>query len=169
MKVLLVGLGRWGEKHMRVLRELGAELWVSDVSAERRAWAVERGVDAGRASWKPSPNRHSIWELTVHAAYWKYAVRQRLGGGKRGSFAYPGSNWFPRPASQDERAWKADVKLLVDEHRRLRAVVSGLHVRDLARRVAGRRQTFAYTIRGIAAHDLYHAGQIQLLKRLQAE
>ena len=49
MKVLLVGLGRWGEKHMRVLRELGTELWVADVSAERRAGAVERGIDAGRA------------------------------------------------------------------------------------------------------------------------
>src|SRR5262245_53431516 len=126
-----------------------------------------RGVDAARASWKPSPNRHSIWELTVHAAYWKYAVRQRISGGKRGSFAYPGSNWFPRPASLDEQAWRADVKLLVDEHRRLREVVARLQARDLSRRVAGRRQTFAYTIRGIAAHDLYHAGQIQLLKRLQ--
>jgi hypothetical protein len=144
-----------------------------DEAFERVAWhgptlrGSIRGVNAARASWRPSPKRHSIWELAVHAAYWKYAVRQRLGGGKRGSFAYAGSNWFPRPASQNERAWKADVKLLVDEHRRLRAVVSGLHARDLARRVAGRRQTFAYTIRGIAAHDLYHAGQIQLLKRLQ--
>ena len=49
MKILLVGLGRWGEKHVRVLRELGAELWVADVSTERRAWAVARGVDASRA------------------------------------------------------------------------------------------------------------------------
>ncbi len=49
MKVLLVGLGRWGEKHLRVLGELGVELWVADVSAERRAFAVKAGVAAARA------------------------------------------------------------------------------------------------------------------------
>jgi predicted dehydrogenase len=46
--VLLVGLGRWGEKHVRVLRELGVTLWVADVSAERRAWAVDKGIDPAR-------------------------------------------------------------------------------------------------------------------------
>ncbi|HWP75991.1 MAG TPA: Gfo/Idh/MocA family oxidoreductase, partial [Methylomirabilota bacterium] len=49
MKVLLVGLGRWGEKHLRVLGELGVELWVADVSAERRALAVKAGVAPARA------------------------------------------------------------------------------------------------------------------------
>jgi predicted dehydrogenase len=49
VKVLLVGLGRWGEKHLRVLGELGVELWVADVSAERRAFAVKAGVAAARA------------------------------------------------------------------------------------------------------------------------
>ena len=49
MKVLLIGLGRWGEKHLRVLRELGCEVWVADVSDERRAFAVESGVPEARA------------------------------------------------------------------------------------------------------------------------
>ena len=49
MKVLLVGLGRWGEKHLRVLGELGVELWVADVAADRRAFAVKAGVTAERA------------------------------------------------------------------------------------------------------------------------
>ena len=49
MRVLLIGLGRWGEKHLRVLGELGVELWVADVSAERRAFAVKAGVAAARA------------------------------------------------------------------------------------------------------------------------
>jgi UDP-N-acetylglucosamine 3-dehydrogenase len=47
--VLLVGLGRWGEKHLRVLGELGVGLWVADVSEERRRWAVKAGVDPARA------------------------------------------------------------------------------------------------------------------------
>ncbi|HEV8584915.1 MAG TPA: Gfo/Idh/MocA family oxidoreductase [Methylomirabilota bacterium] len=49
MNVLLVGLGRWGEKHLRVLRELGAGVWVADLSASRRAWATGQGVPADRA------------------------------------------------------------------------------------------------------------------------
>src|SRR3990172_6246978 len=49
MNVLLVGLGRWGEKHLRVLRELGAGVWVADVSPLRLEWAVKQGVDPQRA------------------------------------------------------------------------------------------------------------------------
>ena len=49
MNVLLVGLGRWGENHLRVLGELGVTLWVADVSQARLAWAIRRGVAPGRA------------------------------------------------------------------------------------------------------------------------
>src|SRR5919109_5489625 len=50
MNVLLIGLGRWGEKHLRVLRELGAVVWVADVTPARLAWAVAHGVPAERAT-----------------------------------------------------------------------------------------------------------------------
>ena len=128
-----------------------------------------RGVTAKEAVRRPSPRRHNIWELAVHSAYWKYAVRRRLTGERRGSFAYTGSNWFVRPSAgtNRKRAWKADVRLLVDEHRRLREAIGRLTPRDLKRRIVGKRYAAAYLIRGIAAHDLYHAGQIQLLKRLR--
>lgn len=49
MNVLLVGLGRWGEKHLRVLTALGATVWVADRSPERLAWAVRQGVASRRA------------------------------------------------------------------------------------------------------------------------
>jgi predicted dehydrogenase len=49
MDVLLVGLGRWGEKHLRVLTQLGTTVWVADVSPARREWAVGQGVAAERA------------------------------------------------------------------------------------------------------------------------
>jgi hypothetical protein len=124
-----------------------------------------RGVTAEQAEWRPAPGRHSIRELTLHAAYWKYAVRRRLSGDRRGSFALEGSNWFH--ASPD-RSWKDDVALLVEEHRRLRQVIADFPAGALNRPVDARKQTAVYTIRGIAAHDLYHAGQIQLIKRLGA-
>jgi UDP-N-acetylglucosamine 3-dehydrogenase len=49
MNVLLIGLGRWGEKHLRVLTQLGATVWVADVAAARRGWAIGQGVARSRA------------------------------------------------------------------------------------------------------------------------
>jgi uncharacterized damage-inducible protein DinB len=151
-----------------------AALELIDEAFEKKAWhgpnlrGTIRGLGAVEAAWRPGPGRHNIHELVVHAAYWKYAVRRRLSGDKRGSFALLGSNWFPRGDAPDETAWRAAVRLLVDEHRKLRAVVAGLRDRDLDKAAAGHRTTPRVLIRGIAAHDLYHAGQIQLLKRLRS-
>jgi uncharacterized damage-inducible protein DinB len=141
-----------------------------DEAFDRAAWhgptlrGALRGVTAAQAGWRPARGRHSIRELTLHAAYWKYAVRRRLTGAPRGSFALEGSNWFAAPAS---RAWKEDVRLLVEEHRLLRAAIAAYPAAALDQPIDEKKQTAAFTIRGIAAHDLYHAGQIQLLKRLQ--
>src|SRR5215467_5821723 len=57
-----------------------------------------RGVTAEEAAWRPASGRHNIWEVAVHTAYWKYAVRRRLTAEKRGGFAEKGSNWFTRPS-----------------------------------------------------------------------
>lgn len=145
-----------------------------DEAYDHKAWhgpnlrGSIRGLDAQRAAWRPGPGRHSIWELVVHAAYWKYAVRRRLTGEKRGAFALAGSNWFPRAAEPAERAWRRDLALLASEHRRLRAAVALLRDADLAARTAGSQVSRGTLVSGAAAHDVYHAGQIQLLKRLAA-
>jgi len=124
-----------------------------------------QGVDDKVASWRPAPDRHNIWEVVVHAAFWKHVVRERLTGKKDATFPYAGRNWFVCPSG--ERTFKTDVALLKSEHKKLRAVISGLGRAALEKAVHGRRNdTAAYTIRGITAHDLYHAGQIQLLKVL---
>jgi hypothetical protein len=125
-----------------------------------------RRVDAERAAWRPGPKRHNIWEIALHAAYWKYAVRRRITGEKRGCFPLVGSDWFERPIETTAEAWRSDVRLLVDEHAKLRAVVAALDDRSLARKSPGSRYSTEALVRGAAAHDLYHAGQIQLLKRL---
>lgn len=122
------------------------------------------GVSASEALWRPGKGRHNIREIVVHAAYWKYAVRRRLTGEKRGSFPLKGSNWFGRSKGDD---WKGDVSLLAEEHRRLRAAVAGLGPERLDSPVPRSRLTHRFLITGAASHDLYHAGQIQLIKRLQ--
>lgn len=124
-----------------------------------------RGLSAARANWRPGVGRHSIHELVVHAAYWKYAVANRLAGGRRGAFELKGSNWFARAAGEGQ--WSDDVALMDRVHRELRAVIASLGDADLNRPLTGRKTTPFVLISGIAAHDLYHAGQVQIIKALQ--
>lgn len=137
-----------------------------DEAYDRKAWHGPnlkqslRGVTAEDAAWRPAPGRHNIWEIAVHAAYWKYIGRRKLRGDPRGSFPLQGSNWFVRPASRTEKAWRWDRALLDQEHRKLRKAVSDLvHAKSVP----------SALVFGVAFHDVYHAGQIQLLKRLQTE
>ena len=125
-----------------------------------------RRVKAAQAAWRPGRSRHNTWEITVHAAYWKYAVWRRLTGAKSGSFELTGSNWFRRPGVLTEAAWRADVALLDRWHTLLRNVIAGLPPGALHLRPRGSKLSNDFVISGIAAHDLYHAGQIQLLKKL---
>ncbi|MDR3674795.1 MAG: DinB family protein [Acidobacteriota bacterium] len=123
-------------------------------------WQSLRGLSAKAAAWRPAPGRHNIWEIAVHAAYWKYRVRRRLRGDKPGSFALKGSNWFKRPVEVSERAWRADLALLEVEHQKLREVFLDF--------LAGKiRRVSTRLLYGVAFHDVYHAGQIRLLRALQ--
>jgi hypothetical protein len=147
-------------------------LEVMDQAFDRKGWhgttlrGALRGVTPAQALWRPGPDRHNVWELTVHAAYWKYAVRRRLADEATGSFQRKPSNWPDIPDPPDLKAWKRDIAMLEAEHAQLRRVVSGLSAADLERRSPKGVWTYAEEIHGIAAHDLYHTGQIQLIKRL---
>lgn len=150
-------------------------LRILDQAFERKAWhgptllGSLRGVDAAQAVWRPAPDRHNVWELVLHAAYWKYAVRRRLTGEARGSFPREGSNFPTLPETRGEKEWKADVALLRDSHRALRDVVATFPPDRLGEPLPPKRQwDAASVIYGVAAHDTYHTGQIQLLKRLRA-
>ena len=128
-----------------------------------------KGITAREAAWRPNRERHNIWEIVVHSAYWKYAVVRRLLSEKRGSFPIKGSNWFVRPsAGMSEAEWKTDLRLLLDLHAKLKRVISELTSKDLAMIAPGSKVRNVDLLTGIAAHDLYHAGQIQLLKRLHS-
>ncbi len=120
-------------------------------------------ADVGR---RPKSDRHNIAEQVAHAAYWKYVARRLITGEKRGSFSLKGSNWIPVPAPVQKQTWDDLLKLLDAEHAALRLVVSELTARDLARQVGKRKLSVSQLIRGVGAHDVYHAGQIGLLRRL---
>jgi DinB family protein len=155
--------------------EITTILEMIDQAFDRRSWhgtnlkGSIKGMNAQDASWRPGPGRHNIWELVVHAGYWKYIVRRRLRSESKGSFPLKGSNWIERPVSGNltEEAWKADVRLLLDTHKSLREVVAALSPSELHQTPPGSKVSNFEMVVGIAAHDLYHAGQIQLLKRLR--
>lgn len=147
-------------------------LEVTDQAFDHKSWhgttlrGALRGLTPAQALWRPGPGRHNIWELTLHAAYWKYAVRRRLAGEAVGSFERKPSNWPDIPDPADGNAWKRDVAFLETEHRRLRDTIRGLKPASLSLLSPRGVWTYAEEIHGIAAHDLYHTGQIQLIKRL---
>jgi hypothetical protein len=139
---------------------------------ERKSWhgtnlrGSFRGMTAAGAAWRPGEGRPNAWELALHTAYWKYAVRRKLTGEKRGSFRPEGSNWFRRPEGEPvEAEWKADLALLGAEHRALVAAVA----ETLPGLSGSARAKALHLVRGVAAHDLYHAGQVQVLKRLRSK
>src|SRR5262249_49194393 len=153
---------------MRLLVEL------LDQAFDLKAWhgpnlrGAIRRLTAEQAAWRSRPGRHSIAEIVVHCAYWKYAVRRKLRGDSRGSFRVKGSNGFSPWEDLSERDWKLNIEILCEEHVALRSAVGVFDPALLWRRAPNSRYTFAFLIQGAAAHDLYHAGQIQVLKRLQA-
>jgi uncharacterized damage-inducible protein DinB len=149
-----------------------------DQAFDRRSWhgpnlsGALRGMSAEEAAWRPARGRHSAWELALHCAYWKYVVRRKLSGEKRGSFPLEGSNWWTRPSARGTKAalareWKSDLELLALMHKTLRESVENFP----AKRWSAKAGSFTYRelVTGAAAHDLYHAGQIRLLRRMREE
>ncbi|HUF12706.1 MAG TPA: DinB family protein [Longimicrobiales bacterium] len=142
-----------------------------DEAFDRKAWhgpnlmGALRGVDAELAAWRPAPGRNTIWELTLHCAYWKNVVSGRIGG-ERPELPWPGANFPEVPAGADAREWSRSRRALRDAHRALRAAVEGLSDIEVASPGPGQKRPRLEHIRGAAFHDVYHAGQISLIARM---
>lgn len=125
-----------------------------------------RGVKTKEADWKPAPDRHSIHELSLHIAYWDYAVRRYLESSPKNGFPRSPANW-PAPDKPSENAWEEDKKLCLEEHRRLVQALEKFPYKRYKEPISSHKNwTFAQLIIGAAAHKTYHIGQIQLMKRL---
>jgi len=125
-----------------------------------------RGLSARDALWRPAAKRHCIWDLVLHTAYWKCIVRRRLLRDSDIAFPRNGTNWLTLPDRPNDAAWKRDRALLDEQHRLLRNAIARLTAADLGRRGWRSKWRGTAEIYGIASHDLYHAGQIQILRRL---
>lgn len=122
-------------------------------------------VDAFTAAAKPLPDVHSIWELLFHIEAWDGAALRRLAGEKT---QLTGVANFPVVPKPREVAWRKAVAHAQRTHNRLVKAVASLPESRLGDRVPGKKYDFYFMLHGIAQHELYHAGQIAILKKAQA-
>jgi hypothetical protein len=127
--------------------------------------AVAR-VEPELAFWQPPRNRHSIAEQVLHAAYWKYGARRKLAATPRGAFPIAGSDWPALPGSPGAETWSRCREILDDQHTALHAAIAAFPEARWSEVVPGKGVSYLNLARGVALHDVYHAGQIKLLIRL---
>ena len=120
------------------------------------------GVTVARAAARPIPSAHGIWEITLHMATWKRVVKQRLLGKQ---VEVTDEEDWPRVADTGGTAWAAAVEALKAEHRDLMRVVAEAPESRLAEPLVPGGNTGYVQLHGVVQHDLYHAGQIAVLKR----
>jgi len=120
-------------------------------------------VEADQASARPLEGRHTIWELVLHIAAWKDVAVKVLIGGKMASLSDE-EDW-PSVRSTSEAAWRQAMDELERVHKSLIEAVSGFSETRLDETVPGASYSFYAMLHGVIQHDLYHAGQIAVLKR----
>jgi len=120
------------------------------------------GLSAEDASKHPVHGAHSIWELVHHMGAWNAIVLHRLQG--EDVEVTTESDW-PPVWEVSEAAWKRALENLTESHARLRKAAEGLTDEQLEQRAAGPQYSRYVVLHGVIQHDLYHAGQIAILKK----
>ena len=141
-------------------RAFDGEAWHGDSLVE-----ILQGVTAARAAARPIAGAHTIWELVLHVAAWDEAVLRRLGGA---AVELSDAENFPPVKDTSEGAWRAALARVRRGHEQLVAAVASLpdsRLDDMVPGKEGAHYTFYYMIHGVVQHELYHAGQIALLKK----
>lgn len=146
-------------------REHGGDPWHGSPLKE-----ILAGVDYRQAAARPLDGVHTIWELVLHLTAWKNEVRRRSGGAPAAE--PPEGDWPAPPDAPGPPSWADAVAALEDAHRALVAAIEQLPERalftptnDPRNRETGQGVSYYVLLHGIVQHDVYHAGQIALLKK----
>jgi uncharacterized damage-inducible protein DinB len=142
-------------------RAFDGEAWHGDSLFE-----ILEGVTAAQAAAHPIKGAHSIWELVLHIAAWDGAVLRRFSGA---AVELSDAENFPPVTDTSEAAWLAALAQARRTHHDLIAAVNELPDSRLCEMVPGKEgahYTFYYMLHGVVQHELYHAGQIALLKKM---
>ena len=118
-------------------------------------------VAADQAAAHPVPHAHSIWEIVLHLGAWERAGTRRIGGEAVALSRV--QDWPPIPRFSEE-GWRLAVRELEQAHEALHAAIQQMPEARLAEPCPGKKYDFYFLLHGLVQHDLYHAGQIALLK-----
>jgi uncharacterized damage-inducible protein DinB len=146
----------------QIRRAFEGDAWHGDSVLELLA-----GVNAATAAGRPIKNAHSIWELVLHIAAWDDAVLRRTGGV---AVTLSDEQNFPVVKDTSEASWRKALEYVKHTHNELVKVVAAFPDSRLREQVPGKSQAyhnFFYMFSGVVQHELYHAGQIALLKKAQ--
>ncbi len=116
------------------------------------------------ASRRLTPEGHNIWEFVLHIAVWDEICVQRLFGAEIPMTTGSAGDWPELPAATPA-AWAATKQRLTDAQAAFTTRVAALRSEDLDKTVVGWPWSYRLMIHGTLHHDLYHGGQIALLKR----
>jgi uncharacterized damage-inducible protein DinB len=122
-------------------------------------------IDAATAAGKPLPNVHSIWELVLHIAVWDAAAIARIDGTKTQP---AGELNFPPVRMATPAPWRKAIANTKRTHDALVRKVAALPDSRLRTRCPGKRYDLYHLRHGVVQHELYHAGQIAILKKAGA-
>ncbi len=122
------------------------------------------GVSAETASAHPIQGSHSIWELVLHMTYWRTVATAALDGGPVNEEPPRELDW-PPVTGTDPEGWQQAREGLEATHKALLARLKTFDDERLGENVAGRDYSLYFMVQGILQHDIYHAGQIALLKK----
>ncbi len=152
---------------MSEVRRIGGQL---KRAFEGQAWhgpslqELLTDVAPEQAAAKPFPKVHSIWELVLHIEAWARIVTQALEGQMMPEQLPTEEDWPPVEAV-NETEWHAALAQLASGQRQLRDALRHLTDENLEEIVPGRSYSFYFMLHGTVQHNLYHAGQIALLKK----
>ncbi|TAE55967.1 MAG: DinB family protein [Bacteroidetes bacterium] len=124
------------------------------------------GVSADDAAAHPLPGRHSIWELVLHITAWRKFVIEKLRGNEAFDLRYDTPEEWPAVGDTSAESWDEALGSLSDSQLQLEAELAGFQEARLTEPVGGREYDLGYLLYGILQHDVYHAGQVALLKRV---
>jgi uncharacterized damage-inducible protein DinB len=126
-------------------------------------WEILTDVTSQQAVNKPLSGAHSIWEIVNHIIVWESVVLRRIKGEIIGGLS-PEQDW-PPVSDSSESAWQKTLDSLERGNRQLRETISGLTDDRLKETVLGQTYSIYHMLHGVVQHDLYHAGQIAVLKK----
>lgn len=122
------------------------------------------GITARQAAAHPLENTHSIWELVIHLAVWAEETRDRYHGGGRDRLT-PEQDFPGLPEPSDEAAWEAAKKRLLAAHESWCVELGKIDPSHLYPPQREKFPSLYVILHGLVAHNLYHAGQIVLIKK----